>query len=121
MLLFIIALAWSIFGQVDIVARAQGRIIVSERTKLIQPLEASIVRRVPVKDGDRVHAGQVLVELDSTNASADKASQQEQLNAAASEVWRTQALQQLLLNQKQTNEQIPGLYADSTLNLSLRA
>lgn len=63
MLLFVIALIWSIFGKVDIVAIAPGRIIVSDRTKLIQPLEASVVRKVLVKDGDRVQAGQVLVEL----------------------------------------------------------
>ena len=70
--LFSIALVWSIVGKVDIVAIAPGRIIVSERTKLIQPLEASVVRRVLVKDGDTVQAGQVLVELDTTMASADK-------------------------------------------------
>ena len=63
MALFVIALAWSILGHVDIVATAPGRIIVSDRTKLIQPLEASVVRRVLVKDGDRVHIGQLLVEL----------------------------------------------------------
>ena len=85
MALFVIALAWSILGHVDIVATAPGRIIVSDRTKLIQPLEASVVRRVLVKDGDRVHIGQLLVELDPTNASADKASVQEQLSATASE------------------------------------
>ena len=102
MLLFVIALVWAIIGKVDIVATAPGRIIVSDRTKLIQPLEASVVRRVLVKDGDRVQAGQVLVDLDPTNASADKASVQEQLNAAASEVYRTQALQQLLSNTYQT-------------------
>lgn len=31
-----------------------GRIIVSDRTKVIQPLEASVVKAVLVKDGDRV-------------------------------------------------------------------
>lgn len=92
MALFVLALAWSILGQVDIVAVASGRIIVSDRTKLIQPLEASVVRRVLVKDGDRVQAGQVLVELDPTMATADKASVQEQLNAAISEEQRTAAL-----------------------------
>ena len=102
MLLFVIALVWSIFGKVDIVAMAPGRIIVSDRTKVIQPLEASVVRKVLVKDGDRVQAGQVLVELDPTIASADKASVQEQSNAAASEVYRTRILQQLLLNKQQT-------------------
>ena len=79
MALFVLALVWSIFGQVDIVAVAPGRIIVSDRTKVIQPLEASVVKAVLVKDGDKVEAGQVLVELDPTMASADKASVQEQL------------------------------------------
>ena len=101
--LFLIAVAWACFGQIDIVAVAPGRIIVGDRTKLIQPLEASIVRKVLVKDGDRVIAGQVLVELDTTIASADKTGVQEQIKAAQSEVFRTHALQQVLSNTKQTN------------------
>ena len=60
MLLFVLALAWAGFGQIDIVAVAPGRIVVSERTKLIQPLERSVVKRVLVKDGDRVEAGSKL-------------------------------------------------------------
>ena len=61
MVLFVLALLWAILGHVDIVAVAPGRIIASDRTKLIQPLEASVVRQVLVKDGYRVQAGQVLV------------------------------------------------------------
>lgn len=90
--LFLLALLWSIFGHIDIVAVAPGRIIVSERSKTVQPLEASIVKQVLVKDGDVVQQGQVLIELDPTNASADSASVQEQLAAAQSEVLRTTAL-----------------------------
>ena len=90
--LFVIALAWSIIGQVDIVAVAPGRIVVSERTKTLQPLEASVVKRVLVKDGDVVQAGQVLVELDPTNTSADRQSVEEQLVAVVSEESRTTAL-----------------------------
>ncbi len=96
MALFLIALSWACFGQVDIVAVAPGRIIVSDRTKVIQPLQASVVRRVLVRDGDRVVAGQVLVELDPTVAAADKASVQEQQNNASSEEQRTEALQRAL-------------------------
>jgi hemolysin D len=91
--LFLIALVWSIVGEIDIVAVAQGRVVVSENTKMLQPLEAGVVRRVLVKDGDSVQAGQVLVELDATNANADQASVQDQLAAAVSEERRTAALQ----------------------------
>lgn len=59
MALFVIAVLWAVFGKVDIVAVAPGRIVVSERTKTIQPLETSVVRQVRVKDGDRVQEGQV--------------------------------------------------------------
>ncbi|WP_062480365.1 HlyD family type I secretion periplasmic adaptor subunit [Variovorax boronicumulans] len=90
--LFLIALTWSIFGQVDIVAVAPGKIIVSERTKIIQPLEVSVVKRVLVRDGDHVEAGQALVELDPTTANADKTSIDEQLKSMQSEVLRTRAL-----------------------------
>jgi len=90
--LFVIALAWAVLGQIDIVAVAPGRIVVSERTKTLQPLEASVVKRVLVKDGDAVQAGQVLVELDATNATADQASVQEQWVSAVSEEQRTAAL-----------------------------
>ena len=90
--LFSFALLWAWFGQVDIVAVAQGRIVVSERTKTIQPLDASVVKRVLVRDGDSVLAGQVLVELDATNASADRSSVQEQLKAADADLRRAKAL-----------------------------
>jgi hemolysin D len=90
--LFFMALLWSVFGTIDIVAVAHGRIIVSERSKTLQPLETSIVKQVLVKEGDVVQQGQLLIELDPTNASADSASVLEQLAAAQSEVLRTTAL-----------------------------
>ena len=90
--LFAVALVWSIVGQVDIVAVAPGRIVVSDRTKTIQPLEVGVIKRVLVKEGEVVKAGQVLVELDGTNANADGASVQEQWAAMTSEEHRTTAL-----------------------------
>ena len=90
--LFVVALAWACLGHVDIVAVAHGRIVVSERTKTLQPLETSVVRQVSVKDGDIVHAGQVLVELDATNAEADGATLADQWRAAASDEQRSTAM-----------------------------
>ena len=91
--LFAGALLWACLGEIDIVAVAPGRIVVSDRTKTLQPLEAGVVRRVLVKEGDRVSAGEVLVELDATHAMADGASLREQLAAAESEERRSRALQ----------------------------
>jgi hemolysin D len=92
MLLFAAAVLWTVLGQVDVVAVAAGRIVVNEHSKLVQPLERSLVKRVLVKDGDTVHAGQALIELDATAPLADKTSASEQLHAAESEVVRTGAL-----------------------------
>ena len=102
MALFAIALAWACLGQIDIVAVAPGRLIVSERTKVIQPLERSVVQRILVQDGDHVQAGQPLVELDPTSAQADKASLTETRKAAQSEWLRARALQQMLSKQEQS-------------------
>ncbi|NIM41474.1 MAG: HlyD family type I secretion periplasmic adaptor subunit [Hydrogenophaga sp.] len=92
MALFAVALAWACLGQVDIVAVASGRVIVSERSKHVQPMEDGLVQRVWVRDGDRVRSGQLLVTLDGTTARADHARVQEAWRAASSEAWRTGAL-----------------------------
>jgi hemolysin D len=89
---FSLAVAWAVFGEVDIVAVAPGRIVVSERTKLVQPLENSVVKAVLVKDGDKVAAGQPLVELDTTVASADRHTVSEVLRASQSDVLRARAI-----------------------------
>lgn len=94
--LFVAALAWAILGQVDVVAVAPGRIVVSDRTKVIQPLEAAVIRAILVQDGDRVAAGQVLVELDPTMATADRRSVDEQAQAARDDAERARALLQAL-------------------------
>lgn len=96
MTLFTAALTWSIMGQVDIVAVAHGRIVVSDRTKVVQPLETGVIRAIHVRDGDKVAAGQLLIELDPTTASADRKSVDEQQAAASREAMRTAALLQAL-------------------------
>lgn len=90
--LFLVVLGWACIGEVDIVAVAPGRIVVSERSKVIQPLEAGVVKSIRVQDGDRVQAGQVLLELDPTQAQADHRSVQEQARAIRSESDRLKAL-----------------------------
>jgi len=109
--LFVLALVWSVVGEVDIVAVAPGRIIVSDRTKVIQPLEPSVVKAVLVRDGDTVAAGQLLVELDPTLTQADQRSLQEQLQAATAEALRAQSLQQLMGGQRSLLQALAALAA----------
>lgn len=71
-LFFAISVAWATFGHVDIIATAQGKIVPTGRTKAIQPLETGIVSAIHVRDGDKVSAGEVLVELDRTVTQAER-------------------------------------------------
>lgn len=70
-LLFCTAVGWASLGKVDVVATASGRIVVSGRTKVIQPAETGVVRAIYVRDGTTVKAGDVLIELDLTINAAE--------------------------------------------------
>jgi hemolysin D len=67
-----LTLIWSIFGHIDVVATAQGKIVPNGRTKTIQPFETATVKAIHVVDGQTVKVGDVLIELDATSAQADK-------------------------------------------------
>ena len=69
--LFTVLLAWAALGQLDIVAAAEGRLVPRNYSRLVQPAEAGIVREVLVRDGETVKAGQLLLRMDATAASAD--------------------------------------------------
>ena len=58
---------------VDIVVSANGKIITSDSQIVVQPLEASVVRAVNVKPGEKVKKGEVLARLDPTFSKADEA------------------------------------------------
>ncbi|WP_126282156.1 HlyD family type I secretion periplasmic adaptor subunit [Burkholderia stagnalis] len=61
----------ALIGKLDIVAVAPGKLIPKEQVKTIQPALTGVVRRILVRDGQRVQAGQLLMELDTTQAAAD--------------------------------------------------
>ncbi|THF65230.1 HlyD family type I secretion periplasmic adaptor subunit [Pseudothauera rhizosphaerae] len=67
----VLALLWAWFGHIDVVATATGRIVPSGKSKLIQPSEVAVVKAIHVYDGQRVRAGDLLVELDASMTGAD--------------------------------------------------
>lgn len=90
--LFCVALLWSIFGKLDIVAVAPGKTVAGSRTKTLQPAETAVVRRILVQDGQTVKQGQLLIELDATAAGADYAKAGDALLAARLSERRLSAL-----------------------------
>jgi hemolysin D len=88
---FSIALLWSIVGSVDIVVTAQGKIVPTGRTKVIQPLETGVVRSIHVQDGQAVKAGETMIEIDSTINESERDRLQEEHIEAALNVARLKA------------------------------
>ena len=89
--LFVVALIWAIFGHVDIVASASGKIVPSGRVKLIQPFETGVIRAIHVHDGQSVKAGDMLIELDPTMTEAEQEHIRSDLIAAQLDVARLRA------------------------------
>mgnify|MGYP000988448979 FL=1 len=81
-LLLIVALAWSYFGRIDIVAVANGKISTEGSTKIIQPAISGVVTNINVHEGQRVKKGGTLLALDKTTAEKDVATANQSLNTA---------------------------------------
>jgi len=92
----LLAIVWSIFGKLEIVATAQGKILLKEGTKAIQPIETSVVRAIHVVEGVKVHRGQILIELDATTTGADLARTASDLLSARLQLAKAEALQQAI-------------------------
>lgn len=91
-LLFAVAIGWATFGKIDVVAVARGKLIPSDHSKIIQPLDAGIVRGIHVRDGQDVRQGQVLIELDPTASGAELERVAKEHSAARVRVARLRAL-----------------------------
>lgn len=86
-----IGLLFASLAKMDIVVSAQGKVIPAGKSKVIQPLEPGVVRAVHVRDGQSVHAGEVLIELDPTSTGADRDRLQREYWEAQADVLRMSA------------------------------
>lgn len=97
MILFLVlAVSWAIFGKVDVVAVAEGKIIPSSRIQQIQPLEKGVVKALHVREGQHVKAGEMLVELDRTSTGAERSRVDNELQKLEESLARDRALLILL-------------------------
>ncbi|MEP6934938.1 MAG: HlyD family type I secretion periplasmic adaptor subunit [Nitrospirota bacterium] len=83
---------WATFGWIDIVATAQGKIIPSGYSKVIQPYEAGVIAAIHVQNGQSVKRGDVLIELDPRLNRADHDRASNEYRAAKVEAARLRAL-----------------------------
>lgn len=88
----LLALLWSWFGHIDIVATATGKISSGSRSKTIQPLETAVVKAIYVRDGQHVKKGETLVELEAIGSDSDVAQSEQALQAAQLSKLRYEAV-----------------------------
>ena len=80
-----------LLGKLDVFAVAPGKFEATGRTKVVQPLQSGKVIAINARDGDTVKAGDVLVQLDPTDALASQASAAAALAAVKAEIARLKA------------------------------
>lgn len=66
LVLFVLAIIWACFSQLDEITTAEGKIIPSSHVQVIQNLEGGIVASIPVRIGETVKKDQIVLKLDET-------------------------------------------------------
>lgn len=61
-------LLWSAFSHIDVTASGEGAVVPSSHIQVVQNLEGGILRKVLVREGDRVSEGDVVAQIDNTGA-----------------------------------------------------
>lgn len=92
MALVLLAIAWAILGEVDIIVNASGKVIPSGYSKTIASVDTASVRALHVIEGQTVKAGDVLLELDTSAQDAERDKAQGDAAVAALQMARSQAL-----------------------------
>ena len=72
LLALVVAVAWAALAKVDMVTRADGKVIPVGREQVIASLEGGILRELKVREGEAVAAGQALALLDPTRVEAQQ-------------------------------------------------
>ena len=70
LLLLVVFLGWAACFELDQTVRAQGKLIPSDHTQIIQVADGGVLSRILVQEGDTVVSGQPLAELEKERANA---------------------------------------------------
>lgn len=71
-LLLLVAVIWSVIGRIDSVAVATGVVVPGGHVPHVQHPEGGVVAAIRVEEGQRVAAGEILVELDPVDSEVDQ-------------------------------------------------
>lgn len=113
------ALIWSYIGHIDIIAAAQGKIQPAGRVKVVQPLLTGKVKALPPSNGTQVKTGDILLELDPTDAIADETDAAKGLASVNAEVRRRKAAVNHVRSQE-SGQLLPTISWDADASDELR-
>ena len=116
LILVVSAVSWASLGKIDTVVVAEGQIIPGGRVKQIQPLEPAIIRAIHVKEGQRVKQGDLLVELDPTEAEVNLAQLQYEYDLAMANEARLSHYSDWLLGRKEVSKATPKTLTSDQAN-----
>lgn len=85
-----LALVWASTAEIDELSRAEGRVIPSSKTQVIQSAEAGVVAEILVRRGEQVKKGQQLVRLDDTTTTSSAGEVEAKVRALQAQVARLQ-------------------------------
>lgn len=88
----VFALVFAYLAKIDIVVSTQGKVIPSDKSKTIQPLEAGVIKSIRVRDGQQVKKGDILIELDPKMTDAEREKLQNEYIQASAELARLDAM-----------------------------
>jgi len=83
---------WLFFAKIDIVVSARGKIIPYGEIKVLQPIETGVISKLLVKEGELVHKGQVLMEIDPSVTETNLESKEKNLELLEIEIISLMAL-----------------------------
>ena len=89
--MFVACTAAAAMVPIDMVVSGPAKVVATQDTIVVQPLETSIVREINVTEGQLVHKGDLLARLDPTFTTSDKTSFESTMASLRAEVERRRA------------------------------
>ena len=91
LLLLVIAVVWAFFADLDEITIGEGKVVPTSQIQVIQNLEGGIVSGIPVKVGDLVQKGQIVLQLDETRFASSSDETKAKHNALMAKIARLTA------------------------------
>jgi adhesin transport system membrane fusion protein len=90
-LFFLVALIWASLASLDEIATGTGKVIPTSHIQIVQNLEGGILSEIPVREGDVVQKGQILVQMDATRFTSSFGENQAKYDALLAKIARLSA------------------------------